>query len=72
LTEQVRQCQQLDRAGAPVSGTTDKQLTRLITEDFNEKAHRGYYIDSGRVNNLDSLASHLKGVMSAAYNDKRA
>lgn len=50
LQKTRRYQQQLGRAGAPVSGgrcapvsgTTDRQLTRMIADDFNEKAHRGY------------------------------
>jgi len=60
--EKTRRYQlQLGRAGAPVSGTTDRQLTRLIAEDFNEKAHRGYHIDDNQVNDLDSMKTYLQG-----------
>jgi len=55
---------QLGQTGGPMSGSTDKQLTRLLTEDYNEKAHSGYHIDTGRVNDLDSLKTHLQGNMS--------
>ena len=41
--EKTRRCQQqLGRAGAPMCGATDRQLTRMIADDYNEKAHRGY------------------------------
>jgi len=65
LEKTRRYQQQLGRAGAPMSGATDKQLTRMIADDYNEKAHRGYHIDSSQVNDLGSLETHLKGMTSA-------
>lgn len=63
--EKTRRYQlQLGRTGGPLAGSTDRQLTRLLTEDFNEKAYPGYVIDSGRVNDLDSLKTHLEGKIS--------
>ena len=52
---------QLGRTGGPMRGSTNKQLTRLLMEDYNEKACRGYHIGSGQVNDLDSLKTHLQG-----------
>jgi len=55
LQKTRRYQQQLDRAGAPVSGTTDRQLTRVVADDFNEKAQRGYRINSGQVRSADEM-----------------
>ena len=54
---------QLGRTGGPASRSTNKQLTRLLKEDFNEKAHRGYRINSGTAKDLHSLETHLQGTM---------
>ena len=65
--EKTRRYQiQLGRTGSSMTASTDRQLAHLLTEDFNERAHRGYRIDSARVYDLDSLRAHLQGKTSTS------
>ena len=67
--EKTRRYQrQLGCAGGAVSGSTDKQLTRLLVEDYNEKAHRGYRVDGDEMPDLDALKTHLQGNAGDDYN----
>jgi len=65
LEKTRRYRQQLGHTGGPMSRSSNKQLTRLLTEDYNEKAHRGYHIEDDQVKDLDELTAHLQGKISS-------
>lgn len=59
---------QLGHSGGTLStSTSDKQLARLLTDNYNDRAHRGYHIDSDQVNDLETLHTQLKGKPKACF-----